>query len=167
MILFFRSLLVVPTVYTTSNVAVGAGNLMQNIVVVQSIQPKTKYYQRRVSSKFLLSSSKFLLSLDTRDYFEHCLICINLIRLASALWWWSQETYKAFFVVGLLRRIGRGVLREFPTDFFNWHGMILVPSWISNHMPCKVWGEINYPFPNSSSYRWCFRNGQVISSHML
>ena len=25
---------------------------------------------------------------------------------------------------------------------------MLIPGWISNHMPCKVQGEITYPFPN-------------------
>ena len=23
-----------------------------------------------------------------------------------------------------------------------------IPTWISNHMPCKVWNEITDPFPN-------------------
>ena len=31
---------------------------------------------------------------------------------------------------------------------FCWHGLILTLSWISNHMPGEVWGEITYPFPN-------------------
>ena len=29
-----------------------------------------------------------------------------------------------------------------------WHGLISTPSWISNHMPSEMWGEITYPFPN-------------------
>ena len=29
---------------------------------------------------------------------------------------------------------------------FYW--ITLIPAWISNHMPTKVWGEITYPFPN-------------------
>ena len=28
------------------------------------------------------------------------------------------------------------------------HGLTLIPAWISNHKPSKVWGEITYPFPN-------------------
>ena len=28
------------------------------------------------------------------------------------------------------------------------HGLILIPAWISNNMPAKVWGEITYPFLN-------------------
>ena len=31
---------------------------------------------------------------------------------------------------------------------FYHHGLTLMPSWISNHMPRKVWAEITYPFPN-------------------
>ena len=25
---------------------------------------------------------------------------------------------------------------------------LLIPAWISNYMPIKVWDEITYPFPN-------------------
>ena len=28
------------------------------------------------------------------------------------------------------------------------YGLILLPAWICNHMPGKVWHEIIYPFPN-------------------
>ena len=30
---------------------------------------------------------------------------------------------------------------------FYWHGLTLIPAWISNHMPIKVWDEVTYPFP--------------------
>ena len=28
------------------------------------------------------------------------------------------------------------------------HGLTLIPAWISNHKPCKVWDETTYPFLN-------------------
>ena len=31
---------------------------------------------------------------------------------------------------------------------FYWHGLTLIPAWITNYMPGKVWGEITYPFLN-------------------
>ena len=31
---------------------------------------------------------------------------------------------------------------------FYYHGLILIPAWISNHLPSKMYGEITYPFPN-------------------
>ena len=31
------------------------------------------------------------------------------------------------------------------------HGLTLIPAWISNHMPGKVWDEITYPFLNFNS----------------
>ena len=31
---------------------------------------------------------------------------------------------------------------------FYWRGLTLMPAWISNHTPSKVWDEISYPFPN-------------------
>ena len=29
------------------------------------------------------------------------------------------------------------------TGAFYWHGLSLIPAWISNYMPCKLWDE-NY-----------------------
>ena len=31
---------------------------------------------------------------------------------------------------------------------FYWHGLTLIPAWISNHMPSNMWDEITYPFLN-------------------
>ena len=31
---------------------------------------------------------------------------------------------------------------------FYLHGLTFIPSWMSNHMPSKLWNEITYPFPN-------------------
>ena len=31
---------------------------------------------------------------------------------------------------------------------FYQHGLTLIPAWISNYMPIKVWDEITYPFLN-------------------
>ena len=28
------------------------------------------------------------------------------------------------------------------------HRLTLIPAWIDNHMPSKVWDKITYPFPN-------------------
>ena len=32
---------------------------------------------------------------------------------------------------------------------FRWYGLTLIPIWISNNVHYNVWGEFNYPFPNS------------------
>ena len=32
------------------------------------------------------------------------------------------------------------------------HGLILIPTWISNHMQSKVWDEIIYPFLNFNGF---------------
>ena len=34
---------------------------------------------------------------------------------------------------------------------FYYHELTLIPAWISNHMPSKVYEEITYPFPNFNS----------------
>ena len=31
---------------------------------------------------------------------------------------------------------------------FYWHGLTLIPAWISNYIHYKVWDQINYQFPN-------------------
>ena len=50
---------------------------------------------------------------------------------------------------------------------FYLHGLTLIPAWISNRMPCKVWDEIIYSFLNLNGCTVKFKNGQVISSHTL
>ena len=42
------------------------------------------------------------------------------------------------------------LLRRVPAGWgpFYQLGLTIIPSWISNHMPSKVWDEITYPFPN-------------------
>ena len=35
-----------------------------------------------------------------------------------------------------------------PRGAFYWHGLTVIPAWISNDVASKVWGEITYPFPN-------------------
>ena len=31
---------------------------------------------------------------------------------------------------------------------FYWHVLTLIPAWISNNIPCRMWDEITYPFLN-------------------
>ena len=38
-----------------------------------------------------------------------------------------------------------------PCSPFYWHGLTLIPAWISNHMPNKMWDDITYPFLNFNS----------------
>ena len=34
------------------------------------------------------------------------------------------------------------------TNNIYWHGLTLIPAWISNHTSSKLWAEITYPYPN-------------------
>ena len=48
---------------------------------------------------------------------------------------------------------------EASCDPFHYHGLTLIPVWISNHTLSKLWDEIIYPFPNFNSatvdvYEW-------------
>ena len=45
---------------------------------------------------------------------------------------WAQKT--------LTLSIARGPIKK--------HGLTLIPSWISNHVPSKMWDETTYLFPN-------------------
>ena len=42
---------------------------------------------------------------------------------------------------------GLGVLSDTWSLFYQ-HGLTLIPAWISNRMPSKLWEEITHPFPN-------------------
>ena len=41
---------------------------------------------------------------------------------------------------------------------FYWHGLTLIPAWISNDNPAIVWDEIIYPFTN---FNGCTGNGNA------
>ena len=42
-------------------------------------------------------------------------------------------------------------------DPFYWHGLTLIPAWISNHIQCKMGDDITYPFSNfNGCSRWSF-----------
>ena len=48
--------------------------------------------------------------------------------------------------------------QQHPAHFYL-HDLTLIPAWISNHMPNKVWDEITYPFLNFNGctvevYEW-------------
>ena len=34
------------------------------------------------------------------------------------------------------------------SGLFYYHGLTLIPAWISNYLPSRVWNEITYPFLN-------------------
>ena len=42
----------------------------------------------------------------------------------------------------------RGPFVPTPRGPFYYHGLTLIPAWISNFIHCKLWYEIIYPFPN-------------------
>ena len=50
---------------------------------------------------------------------------------------------------------------------FYYHGLTLIPAWISNYIHYNVWDEITYPFLNFNGCTLKLRNGLVISSHTL
>ena len=39
-----------------------------------------------------------------------------------------------------------------PRGPFYWHGLTLIPAWVSNYIHYKVWDDITYPFLNFSGY---------------
>ena len=55
----------------------------------------------------------------------------------------------------LLWNLNRKVIHKilpFPVNTVSWnpsysHGLTLIPKWMCNHMPNKVWDEIIYPYP--------------------
>ena len=65
---------------------------------------------------------------------------------------WANVTMLAGRLPGQVKgefrpQVHRVSLPEF-WDHFYYHGLTLIPAWISNHMSSKVWDEITYPFPN-------------------
>ena len=47
------------------------------------------------------------------------------------------------------------------------HGLTLIPAWISNHMPSKIWDKLPIHSQTSTVAPLTFGNGHVIPSHTL
>ena len=71
-------------------------------------------------------------------------VCCCNDNLQCHQWQQSCQIDNLFFSVWL------GTCKT-PGISFYWHGLTLIPTWISNHMPCKVWDEIDHPVPNFNS----------------
>ena len=52
-------------------------------------------------------------------------------------------------------------LTQFTWGPFYYHRLTLIPVWISNHMPTKIWDEITYSFPNFNGITAELGNGSV------
>ena len=55
--------------------------------------------------------------------------------------------FLADFIVQRMSLWNRYSVKDSSSPFY-YHGLTLIPAWISNYMPGKVWGEITYPFLN-------------------
>ena len=49
--------------------------------------------------------------------------------------------------VGIISWTSASTLNYTRGPFYQ-HGLTLIPAWISNHLPGKMWDEITYPFLN-------------------
>ena len=56
------------------------------------------------------------------------------IEMSPLLWWWVNDL--------LILSMNQELVP------LCWHGLDLIPAWISNYINYKVWTEIAYPFPN-------------------
>ena len=52
------------------------------------------------------------------------------------------------FCLGMVNIMSSHILLCFTCGPFYWHGLTLIPAWISNHTLSKVWEEITYPSLN-------------------
>ena len=67
------------------------------------------------------------------------------MTLRRALYYYTKIVYdKDLLLMGLLV----GPQNPLNAGAFYWHGLTLIPAWMSNHMPGRVWDEITYPFLN-------------------
>ena len=78
-----------------------------------------------------------------REALMFSLICALNKWLNKQSWgWWFETPSRSLW------RHCNGDCRLVMTPYtytivaFYWHGLTLIPAWISNHMPSKVWGEI-------------------------
>ena len=64
---------------------------------------------------------------------------------------------ECWFRISLYDMYDPGAVRY--CDPFYWHGLTLIPAWMSNYIHYKMWDEITYPFLNFNGCTVEFRNG--------
>ena len=70
------------------------------------------------------------------------------LRNFAIRWTWQTKC-----VGGCIKFQNLGLLPlAYLGSFMQMHGLTLIPAWITNYMPGKVWGEITYPFLNFNGY---------------
>ena len=83
------------------------------------------------------------------QYWEIKMISILISRYCKNFYGFTDVgTYLPILVIISLNH---EILDKCPFDFTGllyWHGLTLIPAWISNHMPGSMWDEIAYTFPN-------------------
>ena len=98
-----------------------------------------RYWPGQTAWQEVLSEClKFLVV--TRDMHKNLWKCPSTIDMINQLW--SHEISLLF-----VRNVFMAILRDMCGHFY-WHGSSLIPGWISNYMPSKVWDEITYQFQN-------------------
>ena len=79
------------------------------------------------------------------------MFCSVLLYLLFAWETWVSDfkllTFKHISVIDMLKFHGEIAI----CGHFYWCELTLIPAWISNHTPSKVWDEITYPFLNFNS----------------
>ena len=84
----------------------------------------------------------------------------DIKKLQKPLWiYWCRKSFTDtgnYFPISVIVSLNREILDKCPFDVLgplNWHGLTLIPAWISNHRPGKMWDEITYTFPNSKGVK--------------
>ena len=76
-----------------------------------------------------------------------------------------------YFPISVIISVNREILDKCPFDVpgpLYWYGSTLIPAWMINHMPGKMWDEIAHTFPNSKGdKRYCSRYSSVISFYII
>ena len=124
----------------------------------------------RISKPYFCNISKYLINPTQRHY-----LVTNAINMSSVLWnlfWWflwpfqPLRVYKChqscswyflslhkipewfYYSHAIYRRVSYiEICFQWP---FYWHGLTLIPAWISIYLHYKVWDEITYPSHEST-----------------
>ena len=73
------------------------------------------------------------------EFLGHIILYLHFIP------WLHIEIHKW---LGFILKEAKNIFISHTCSPFYLHGLTLIPTWISSHIPSKVWDEITYPFLN-------------------
>ena len=110
----------------------------------------------------IISPSSYIEYIPQIGTLWYCRLSVMALSPVLRGYIWPIFSYSSEMFVGI------GAIIRMPWEPLYWHGLTLIPAWISNYIHYKVWDEITDQFPNFNDYtEWIGNLIPQFTGHVL